>query len=664
MFRALSRFRVLVGLAGFAVLLIPLMPGQPGYPYFFVRLDYVLFASLILATLAAVADIKEYYAVSVASTILLEVVGLGVVWFARLYLVVYTYAYDSYRFYVGGFTWGSELAVFGYALTFLGSSLVVVCLSLHALFKGPVVFAHAVTLGESLNRLRAIAKSLSDHPVTLGFVTGFCVRLLPEVIWGSRLVGYDTVSYAAHLRDFTASPSFFGSYYWMGYLRNVPPLLDWLLYFPALAVDPVIIFKVYPPVAYGVLTALVAAFSVRVLGLGGRVALVTSLTASLSLICLRLSWDLQKQVLSQILVLASLVLVDGSGSDSRGLLKATPLLVMAGLASEFGAAVAIVVSAYVLVFRVRGLSGLRGVAVSVAYLVTATVSYVLISWYLRVSVSENPVLGYAPPVVGEGFRFREWVYPYLLICLGPLIPFFLLGVESFRGVGRVSVATASTLIALSLAPLLIPWTDISGSEWDRLLMFASPLVIAVSVPQLSLLRCRAAKALLLAFIIFPGFSAVSTEGLNALNQTLVKSLWRAPAGISPATTSPEIYDQALEVAGRIPHISKPVVVDPWMERFTHLYLRNPKPGDILVVPEASPEYVACTLLNNNLSKTYAITYAGWGEVVEVKTSKEYCVGDLRPAGNETSVRMAVKEIYSKNVFRIVEVTIVKNDTNS
>jgi hypothetical protein len=195
-------------------------------------------------------------------------------------------------------------------------------------------------------------------------------------------------------------------------------------------------------------------------------------------------------------------------------------------------------------------------------------------------------------------------------------------------------------------------------------MFASPLVIAVSVPQLSLLRYRAAKALLLAFMIFPGFLAVSTEGLNALNQTLVKSLWRMPAGISPATTSPEIYDQALEVAGKIPHIGKPVVVDPWMERFTHLYLRNPKPGDILVVPKASPEYVACTLLNNNLSKTYAITYAGWGEVVEVKTSKEYCVEGLTTAGNETSVRIAVKEIYSKNVFRIVEVTIVKNDTNS
>ena len=53
-----------------------------------------------------------------------------------------------------------------------------------------------------------------------------------------------------------------------------------------------------------------------------------------------------------------------------------------------------------------------------------------------------------------------------------------------------------------------------------------------------------------------------------------------------------------------------------------------------------------------------------GEVVEVKTSKDYCVKGLRPAGNETSVRIAVKEIYSKNVFRIVEVTIVENDTNN
>ncbi len=470
------------------------------------------------------------------------------------------------------------------------------------------------------------------------------------------------MSYVAHLRDFVSSPSFFGSYHWMGGVRNVPPLLDWLLYLPALLVDPAHLFKIYPPVAYGCLTALVATYCVKVLNRGGRTVFAVSLAFSLSLIGLRLSWDLHKQMLSQILIIASLILVDSSERDPRSLLKAVPLLLLAGLASEFGAAISIIISAYTLLLHVRWLRGLDRALISAVYSATAVVSYALISWYLRAPIAGNLVLGYTPPVVTESLTFREWVYPYILICLGPLIPFFLLGIERFWGRAKVSIATASTLVALSLSPLLTPLTDFSGGEWDRLLMSASPFIVALAVPQLSLMRSRVAKIIFLVFLTLPGFLAVSTEGLNNLNSVLVSSLWRMPAGIVPTPGILEIYDQALEVAEEISRLGKPVVTGPWVERFVHLYLRNPRPGDIIVVPRTTPEDVACALLLNNLSRAYVITINKWGEVIEVVTSDSSCLEDLA-VGSETRVEVVVKEVSSRSFFKILEVVITRNSTS-
>ncbi len=183
MFSLLRRFRVLVGLTGLAILLIPLVPGQLSHPYFLVRLDYVLLTSLILTTLAAAVDLKTYSTAPTTSTILLELVGLATAWSARLYLVARTYLTSSHLFYVGGFTRSPEMAVVGYAVTFLGTYLVVLCLTLHAVFKGPTIFTHSISLEELLSRLRSFTGLLGRYPIVLSFIIGFCVRLLPEIIW-------------------------------------------------------------------------------------------------------------------------------------------------------------------------------------------------------------------------------------------------------------------------------------------------------------------------------------------------------------------------------------------------------------------------------------------------------------------------------------------------
>jgi hypothetical protein len=48
-----------------------------------------------------------------------------------------------------------------------------------------------------------------------------------------------------------------------------------------------------------------------------------------------------------------------------------------------------------------------------------------------------------------------------------------------------------------------------------------------------------------------------------------------------------------------------------MERFVHLHVRNPKPGDILVASLPTPYYIACALLSWNTGKAYVISDTNW-----------------------------------------------------
>jgi hypothetical protein len=528
----------------------------------------------------------------------------------------------------------------------LSSLLVALTTALHHLAGAPLTLATSPSVQEFYRSLASLAGAPLNHTVLVAFLLGLAVRLAPELVWGSRLVGWDTVSYAAHLRDFAAQPSLFGTYYWMGGSRNVPPLLDWVLYPAALLAEPTTVFKAYPPIAYGLLAAMTALYSKKVLRQRDEVALATSLVLSLSLVNLRLSWDLHKQVLAQVLLLAALTLIDGYRSP-RALLASTLPLTLAGLASEFGAAIAIAASAYTLLLRTRDLDRRQRAIVTAAHAATIALSYALITWYLRSPIAPNPVLGYTPPMMGwENLGDRPGPYAYILVGFGPLIPLYLIGAEKHWGNAKVSIATATTLIALSLAPLATPWTDFSGNEWDRLLMSAFQVFTAVSLTQLDLIRSRAAKAALIAFLTLPGFFAIGPPGLNHLNSTLLKSLRRYPPGMTPAPPDPSQYDDLMDIAQKAAQAGRPVIADPLAESFIHLHTPNPKPGQIIAA-QPTPEAAACTLLAQNITKAYIVAAANWTTPLAVTCQ----------ANSTTTALLEAKPIYANKHYWLLEATV-------
>ena len=257
----------------------------------------------------------------------------------------------------------------------------------------------------------------------------------------------------------------------------------------------------------------------------------------------------------------------------------------------------------------------------------------------------------------ESHEARPDVYPYLLACLGPLLPLYLAGAERLWSRAKVSVATVSTLILISLAPLVAPWTDVSRGEWDRAVMSAAQIYVAVVLTQLGAIRSRALRTSLLLFALLPGLFAVGTEGLNELNSTLVASLRRVPAGLVPAAVSPELYDLALKVGEEVSRAGKPLVVDPWMERFVHLYLRNPRPGDVVVAPSVTPEYVACALLRSGLTRATAVTYVDLVGLQEVEVSEILC-SEVKLPGGRVRVPLLIEEVASYGPVKVVEVWLV------
>lgn len=659
LYSTLLRYRLLIGFMGFVLLLVPLVPTGVSYPYYFIRLDYIFITSLILMTIAVALELIVFGSISIASTLLLEVLGVLIMWLVRVYITVYTFFFNSYNFYIGGFTLVPQQGLIVYVTSFIGAVLSFGAMLLHSFAQGPLVLAQTTSFVNVWSTLVRAGNSFLDHPVAIGFLLGFATRFIPELVWGYRLVGYDTVSYAAHLRDFVYRPSLFGSYWWMGGLRNTPPLLDWVLYPLTLFMDPVLVFKVYPPIAYGVLSALVALYSVRVLGLSGKRSVAASLIASFSLLSLRMSWDLQKQVFAQILVLASIILVERLREDPVGLAKTSLLLLLAGLASEFGAALAIIISLLVILLYIPGLKRLR-IPVSAVYIGVAIASYTLISWYLRVPVVQNPVLGYVPPIVGETFSERPSLYPYILICLGTLAPLYLAAVERLWRRATLSIAFSLLLLLLSLTPLLLPWNSFSGVEWDRVLMSASHIIIALSASQLWMFRSRTVKSLYILFLITPGVFMIGPEGVNDLNSTLTSALKRFPSGLAPAAPDPAIYDAAMRIASRASEVSESIVANPWMERFIHLYIRDPSPREIIVVPQASPPYILCAMILNNISRVSVVTDYIFNSSTSVEVTKDFCLTGGGYTSTNTTILIAkleAKVLAEENPFRLVEVSI-------
>ncbi|WP_440060163.1 hypothetical protein ACSU1N_03180 [Thermogladius sp. 4427co] len=242
---------------------------------YYARIDIALW----IALLASVTGFRGAIRRDIESHRLLWITGFTVIAAGRVYSIVSTTIENPLKLYIGGL-----INSFNYELSIiLGLIGISICLLGDLL----LLFNFTSIVRNPLIQIRLLASVIGDHPVLVSALIAFLVRLAPELYFSNYIIGYDTVEYVSHLRDFTAKPSFIGVYYWMGGLRRIPPMLDWMLYPFSLFVDPFYIFKIYPAIAFATIVALTVKYSTKTLRAGSSTALIVGITTSLSIIMLR-----------------------------------------------------------------------------------------------------------------------------------------------------------------------------------------------------------------------------------------------------------------------------------------------------------------------------------------------------------------------------------------
>lgn len=173
---------------------------------------------------------------------------------------------------------------------------------------------------------------LSDYyGLSVCFLAGFFVRLIPELLAFPHPVGFDTVYYAAIIKSGVVWShwSVFFTYSWL---------------FPAISVlfhlivggDPFSLLKILAPVLFGLNVAGVFWFARKMLDWNVRLSLLAGVFFAFQLASLRISWDLLRNALGLGLLLFTLPFVKGLGSR-RGFAVFVLLSLLSVFAHEYAA---------------------------------------------------------------------------------------------------------------------------------------------------------------------------------------------------------------------------------------------------------------------------------------------------------------------------------------
>jgi len=145
--------------------------------------------------------------------------------------------------------------------------------------------------------------------LALGFVLGFFIRLVPELLAFTLPIGFDVVNYAVVMKNGVVWPhwsSFFTST-WLFYALTVP-------LYGFSKVDPFLLLKIVSPLIYGLNVVGVYWFARKMLNWNAKLSLVAAVFFAVQLASLRISWDLLRNTLGLGLLLFALSYIGRLGS--------------------------------------------------------------------------------------------------------------------------------------------------------------------------------------------------------------------------------------------------------------------------------------------------------------------------------------------------------------
>jgi hypothetical protein len=560
--------------------------------------DYFVWASTLLTVIAVYRELKRLQGkllhLPLYSTLLLLIVGVVFTVIGRVLSIYYNgvFTLGYFRGLIG-----SYYTVEGYISSLLvltGSLLVGLTMCIHMIINGIIVIREKPLLSDVYVKLVLKASKLEKYPVIIALIVGvfaFTFRFIPELYWWQWLIGWDTPEYVAHLLDFRERLNPFARYYWMGNLRNTPPLLPILLLPFTFIADGWSIFKVYPSIAYSLLAALSALITIIIYRKSWYVGLFSGFFTAMYILNLRISWDYHKQLLGTVIVLIAILLLEKWG-EPRGFKQAIIAILLpiaCGLSSEITGLVGLTMF---LVLFYMGLKH-RNLFSIIPGLIGLILTTMLGFYYLHRAHTTVDVTSVLTSIFTIATRTEGAdVISYLVAGYGITLPPALITLAKYKK--PYITATVTVLMLAGLSPIITPYTCLA--TWYRFLIEVAPLMSTLAV--IGLFDTLKNKWIILLYLLIASLPGLAfTYGYN-WSQRYYSALREFPDTLVPASPNVRLLETYYFFKNNSDLIKNAIIVaDPDFAKYVHMAIRNPDPSR-LVWRKAIAGDDICRLMNS------------------------------------------------------------------
>jgi len=329
------------------------------------------------------------------------------------------------------------------------------------------------------------------------FLVPLFVRLLPEVLMGQYLLGFDTIAYYVPVVEQWVS----GGYGFLQVMAMAPLFYSIVAGFVLAGVNVVWVLKIMAPVLHGFLGLAIYAYARRAFGWSYGKSLLVSSLATLYFVALRISWDMLRVELALIFLFAFLMLSHGwEGKSWKRFMALVFVAVLVALSHQL---VSLVMFSVIVAFCLQHITRKEYGSAWRLFLFSLP------------SIAVFGLVFYSNYVVSAGLTFggTEWLSTFgfgpvgdvlvstvgfLLFCFLPLLPFVWAGWKGVKDLGfRAWIGWCFFGVFLGVFASS-GWFPLSY-RWSLLIVF--PLAF-LAVEGFSIFRFRRLRKVLAGFLVF------------------------------------------------------------------------------------------------------------------------------------------------------------------
>ena len=342
----------------------------------------------------------------------------------------------------------------------------------------------------------------------LTFLLPFIVRVIPEVLVGPYVVGFDTMGF--YVLNVFAWLS--GGIDLWGYLAVAPLFYALLMSIVNAGIPLILALKVLSPLLLGLLGLSIYYYAYKGLGWSSIKSLAPALLGTLYFVALRISWDMLRSELGLIFLFVALTLL---AQIKVGSWRRYSLLSLAMVAVVLSHQLVAVILLGVVGFTVISTWFQKKLCDSLALIVAtlpAAVFSLVVYFFAVVPVGFQDYSSSTELLLAGWLGFSS--YPgmllsgvgFFLFCFLPLLPFVVFG---FKCLGDFRLRC---WLVLSLVLLLLPFAFVSPYRWLLLLVYPFAFFVVEAVNRLKTVRWKQFRFSLQKIAIF--YLVLSTSVLS------------------------------------------------------------------------------------------------------------------------------------------------------